>query len=187
MSQTITLEQVDGQPQEDVETEEISEQVEGATSESDDENGDESQIPAHMRTNQTKMSKARPTTHARSVPKKKPGREHSRKSHGGKGLGKGRGKAFFGKRPIRHRKPILRDNIQGITKPAIRRLMRRAGVKRVGDSTYEIARESLKVFLTGVIGDAVKYTTHAKKKTVTTEAVVLALKRRGHNIYGFGK
>ena len=39
---------------------------------------------------------------------------------GGKGLGKGGAK--------RHRK-ILRDNIQGITKPAIRRLARRGGVK----------------------------------------------------------
>ena len=42
-------------------------------------------------------------------------------SQGGKGLGKGGAK--------RHRK-ILRDNIQGITKPAIRRLARRGGVKR---------------------------------------------------------
>lgn len=41
---------------------------------------------------------------------------------GGKGLGKGGAK--------RHRK-ILRDNIQGITKPAIRRLARRGGVKRI--------------------------------------------------------
>ena len=42
-------------------------------------------------------------------------------AQGGKGLGKGGAK--------RHRK-ILRDNIQGITKPAIRRLARRGGVKR---------------------------------------------------------
>ena len=41
---------------------------------------------------------------------------------GGKGLGKGGAK--------RHRK-VLRDNIQGITKPAIRRLARRGGVKRI--------------------------------------------------------
>jgi hypothetical protein len=44
---------------------------------------------------------------------------------GGKGLGKGGAK--------RHRK-ILRDNIQGITKPAIRRLARRGGVKRISAS-----------------------------------------------------
>ena len=39
-----------------------------------------------------------------------------------KGLGKGGAK--------RHRK-VLRDNIQGITKPAIRRLARRGGVNRI--------------------------------------------------------
>ena len=46
---------------------------------------------------------------------------------GGKGLGKGGAK--------RHRK-ILRDNIQGITKPAIRRLARRGGVKRISASMH---------------------------------------------------
>ncbi|KAL0612463.1 hypothetical protein AAY473_019095 [Plecturocebus cupreus] len=45
----------------------------------------------------------------------------SGRGKGGKGLGKGGAK--------RHRK-VLRDNIQGITKPAIRRLARRGGVKR---------------------------------------------------------
>ena len=50
---------------------------------------------------------------------------------GGKGLGKGGAK--------RHRK-ILRDNIQGITKPAIRRLARRGGVKRISASQYPESR-----------------------------------------------
>ena len=50
---------------------------------------------------------------------------------GGKGLGKGGAK--------RHRK-ILRDNIQGITKPAIRRLARRGGVKRISASKLSLFR-----------------------------------------------
>nr|GFD60310.1 histone H4 [Tanacetum cinerariifolium] len=37
----------------------------------------------------------------------------------------------------RHRK-ILRDNIQGITKPAIRRLARRGGVKRISASKLPV-------------------------------------------------
>ena len=49
----------------------------------------------------------------------------SGRGKGGKGLGKGGAK--------RHRK-VLRDNIQGITKPAIRRLARRGGVKRISAS-----------------------------------------------------
>ncbi|ODN00718.1 Histone H4 [Orchesella cincta] len=72
---------------------------------------------------------------------------------GGKGLGKGGCK--------RHRK-VLRDNIQGITKPAIRRLARRGGVKRISGLIYEETRGVLKVFLENVIRDAVTYTEHAR-------------------------
>ncbi|RVE41303.1 hypothetical protein evm_014047, partial [Chilo suppressalis] len=64
---------------------------------------------------------------------------------GGKGLGKGGAK--------RHRK-VLRDNIQGITKPAIRRLARRGGVKRISGLIYEEIRGVLKVFLENVIRGA---------------------------------
>ncbi|ONH70175.1 Histone H4 [Cyberlindnera fabianii] len=75
----------------------------------------------------------------------------SGRGKGGKGLGKGGAK--------RHRK-ILRDNIQGITKPAIRRLARRGGVKRISALIYE--------------------------ETVTSLDVVYALKRQGRTLYGFG-
>jgi histone H4 len=98
----------------------------------------------------------------------------------------------------------LRDNIQGITKPAIRRLARRGGVKRISASTllltslshpqlltlltviYEETRGVLKSFLESVIRDAVTYTEHAKRKTVTSLDVVYALKRQGRTLYGFG-
>ncbi|CAA6669346.1 unnamed protein product [Spirodela intermedia] len=83
---------------------------------------------------------------------------------GRQGLGKGGAK--------RHRK-VLRDNIQGITKPAIRRLARRGG-------------GVLKIFLENVIRDAVTYTEHARRKTVTAMDVVYALKRQGRTLYGFG-
>ena len=96
---------------------------------------------------------------------------------GGKGLGKGGAK--------RHRK-VLRDNIQGITKPAIRRLARRGGVKRISGLIYEETRGVLKVFLENVIRDAVTYTEHARRKTVTAMDVVYALKRQGRTLYGFG-
>jgi hypothetical protein len=56
----------------------------------------------------------------------------SGRGKGGKGLGKGGAK--------RHRK-VLRDNIQGITKPAIRRLARRGGVKRISGLIYEETRK----------------------------------------------
>ncbi|VAH01917.1 unnamed protein product [Triticum turgidum subsp. durum] len=84
----------------------------------------------------------------------------SGRGKGGKGLGKGGAK--------RHRK-VLRDNIQGITKPAIRRLARRGGVKRISGLIYEET-----------------YTEHARRKTVTAMDVVYALKRQGRTLYGFG-
>merc|ERR1719160_322060 len=99
----------------------------------------------------------------------------SGKGKGGKGPGKGK----------RHRK-VVRDNIQGITKPAIRRLARRGGVKRVSGLIYEDARKVLKQFLEKTIKDAVTYTEHAKRKTVTALDCVNALKRNGRTIYGFG-
>ncbi|KAJ8293891.1 Histone H4 [Rhodotorula toruloides] len=102
----------------------------------------------------------------------------SGRGKGGKGLGKGGAK--------RHRK-ILRDNIQGITKPAIRRLARRGGVKRISGLIYEETRGVLKIFLENIIRDSVTYTEHAKRKTVTSLDVVYALKRAGKTLYGFGQ
>ncbi|KAH8050870.1 hypothetical protein JL720_15258 [Aureococcus anophagefferens] len=97
----------------------------------------------------------------------------SGRGKGGKGLGKGGAK--------RHRK-VLRDNIQGITKPAIRRLARRGGVKRISGLIYEETRGVLKVFLENVIRDSVTYTEHARRKTVTAMDVVYALKRQGRTL-----
>ena len=75
---------------------------------------------------------------------------------------------------------------QGITKPAIRRLARREGVKRISGLIYEETPGVLKVFLENVIRDAVTYTEQAKGKTVTAMDGVYALKRQGRTLYGFG-
>jgi histone H4 len=101
----------------------------------------------------------------------------SGRGKGGKGLGKGGAK--------RHRK-VLRDNIQGVTKPAIRRLARRGGVKRISGLIYEETRGVLKVFLESILRDCVTYTEHARRKTVTAMDVVYGLKRQGRTLYGYG-
>ena len=85
----------------------------------------------------------------------------------------------------RHRK-ILRDNIQGINKPAIRRLAHHGGVNRISGFIYEESRGVLKVFLENFICDSVTYTKHAKRKTVTSMDVIYALKWQGRTLYGFG-
>lgn len=101
---------------------------------------------------------------------------------GGKGVG---GKGKVGTKRTANRR-AARASIEGITKPAIRRLARRGGVKRISSFIYDDSRQVLKGFLEGIVRDAVTYTEHARRKTVTAMDVVYALKRQGRTIYGFG-
>ena len=87
---------------------------------------------------------------------------------GGKGLGKIGAKK-------RHRK-VTRDNLQGITKPAIKRLARAGSVKQVSGLLYDETRNILQEFLNGVVKDATIYTEHARRKTLTAFDAVQALK-----------
>jgi histone H4 len=100
-------------------------------------------------------------------------------------VGKGKGKGAKGLGKIRRHR-VVRENIQGITKPAIRRLARRGGVKRISGLIYDESRNVLKTMLDHVVQDAVTYTEHARRKTVTALDVVYSLKRQGRTIYGFG-
>ncbi len=106
----------------------------------------------------------------------------SKGGKGGKG-GKGYGKQLAAKR---HHGKKNKEVILGITKPAIRRLARRGGVKRISALIYDEARNVLKTFLENVIRDSVTYTEHARRKTVVAMDVVYALKRQGRSLYGFG-
>ena len=101
--------------------------------------------------------------------------------------GKGKGGKVAGKTGKRHApKRPTKPTSEGITKPAIRRLARRGGVKRISSFIYDDTRQVLKSFLENVVRDAVTYTEHARRKTVTAMDVVYALKRQGRTLYGFG-
>jgi histone H3/H4/ubiquitin len=76
----------------------------------------------------------------------------------------------------RHRK-VLRDNIQGVTKGAIQRLAHVAGVKRISGLVYEEIRGVLKVYLENVLKNAILYTEHSRRRTVSVEDVEAALNR----------
>ena len=116
----------------------------------------------------------------------KGGQEGKGGKAGSKSMGRGKGGKGLGKGGTKRHRKVLRDNIQGITKPAIRRLARRGGVKRISGLIYEETRTVLKSFLESVVRDAVTYTEHARRKTVTAMDVIYALKRQGRTIYGFG-
>ncbi|KAF4987050.1 hypothetical protein FDECE_15628 [Fusarium decemcellulare] len=80
---------------------------------------------------------------------------------------------------------ILTDTIHGITKPAIRRLARRGGVKRISANIYDEARKALKAYLEQVIQKCVIYVEHRNAKTVTIYDVIHSLRQSGRPIYGF--
>lgn len=104
---------------------------------------------------------------------------------GGKSFKKGKGAKGFGKIGSKRIKHNAKDVILGITKPAIRRLARRGGVKRISADIYNETRGIIKGFLEIVIRDAVTYTEHARRKTVSAMDIIYALKRQGKSLYGY--
>lgn len=85
----------------------------------------------------------------------------------------------------RHRK-VLRSNILGVTNGSIKRMARRGGIKRISRLTFDEIRDVLRLWLTKRIHDSVTYMEHAGRKTVMVGDVVMALKRNGLHLYGFG-
>jgi histone H3 len=81
----------------------------------------------------------------------------------------------------RHRK-VLRNNIEGITKSAITRLLRRAGIKRISGEVYEHIRSVLKVYLENLLRDAVTFMEHARRKTLQLQDVNAVLELRGQTV-----
>ncbi|KXS21985.1 histone H4, partial [Gonapodya prolifera JEL478] len=85
----------------------------------------------------------------------------------------------------RHRRQ-QRDTILGISNPAIRRLARRGGVKRISKGIYDDIRTVLKSYLSDVLQTTCLYVEHRRGKTVTALDVVYALKfSKGRTLYGF--
>ncbi|KAI1619982.1 hypothetical protein EDD37DRAFT_654090 [Exophiala viscosa] len=101
--------------------------------------------------------------------------------------------------PKRHRRNIRRvDAIQGVTRPAIRRLARRGGVIRIQREIYDTVRGVLRKQLEEIIGKLVSLfggsdEHNAKpclprgreRKTVTHDDVCFVLYRMGRPLYGF--
>lgn len=102
--------------------------------------------------------------------------------------GKTGGKVGFGKLGVKRftQSKGNKEALAGVTKPAIRRLARRGGVKRISGNIYNEIRANAKEFLDNVVRDAVAYTEYARRKTVTAMDVVYALKKHGRTLYGFG-
>ena len=69
------------------------------------------------------------------------------------------------------------------TKPSIRRLAFRGGVKRISGVIYEESHKDMQMFLEQVLAKTVLYTEHARRGTVTTTDVIAGLKKAGKTMY----
>lgn len=86
-------------------------------------------------------------------------------------------------RNTRQNDPALAQ--MGITKPAIKRLARRGGVKRIDHCIYDQMRGILSQYLDSTMRYAIQYCRHSRRKTVTRADIVMAVLKSGKRIYGF--
>lgn len=77
---------------------------------------------------------------------------------------------------------ILRDNIMGITRPAIQRLILKGGVKSATHDVYDETRGLLKVHLQNAVRDAIIFMENDHRHTVKDEDVRDALKMMGRPV-----
>jgi len=84
---------------------------------------------------------------------------------------------------VPRRTKIIRNSIKGLTKPAMTRIARRGGVRRISSMTFEEMRIILRGFLQAILRDAVEVMKHQRKKTLTPEHVMYSLNRHGMKLY----
>ncbi|KAK1515369.1 histone H4-1 [Colletotrichum abscissum] len=92
----------------------------------------------------------------------------------------------FGIFGAKREKKSFKDNIRCISKPDIRRLARRGGVKRISYDVYNEARAAMMLFLENIVRSAVMYCDHANRRTITSLDIVHAMKLHKRAIYGYG-
>ena len=103
------------------------------------------------------------------------GKKTSKVSKGGRG----RPKRKEGK------KTGATDLMYHCSKPGIRRLARRGGVKRMSSDLYAEMHKIMHAFLARLVSASVHFTECAKRKTVLPGDVAYALKRMGRPLYGY--
>ena len=74
---------------------------------------------------------------------------------------------------------VLRDSIQGVTKPALKRLLRKAGCLHLSGLTYDESRHVLKQQLDKMMRQVITITDSENRKTVSVSDVVLGARSLG--------
>ena len=77
------------------------------------------------------------------------------------------------------------SDVSRLTNPCIRRLARRAGVKRVSSLIYDEVRRLCADRLKGYLRTIEACCEHRKARTVSVQDVIYALARNGQRVYGY--
>ena len=72
-----------------------------------------------------------------------------------------------------------------ITNGGIKRLARRAGIKRISSDSFGSIREYYERFLEKLVNNSVSYCDSGRRKVIQPQDVVYALKLQGRNLYGY--
>merc|ERR1711894_8245 len=95
------------------------------------------------------------------------------------------GKSFPVAKRHKHVKAGSGDILKGLTKPTLKKLARRGGVKRISANSHDEMHFMVKEFLTTVISNTCTYSDHGKRKTITLQDVKYGLKNQGIHMVGF--
>jgi histone H4 len=96
-----------------------------------------------------------------------------------------KGKSAAGASSGKRVKKIVSANATAVSQGSIRRLARRAGVKRISAPVYADVRSVLQSFVEKTVRDAAALAEHAKKRTLSAAIIVQALRKQGKSIYGY--
>ena len=95
--------------------------------------------------------------------------------------GRGKGAKGLGKGGTHRHRRVVRDSISGITKPAIKRLAQRAGVKRISGLIYDEMRGVMKTYLTHILHESEIVMSNRGVKTLMVQDLRTALANMGIN------
>ncbi len=94
-------------------------------------------------------------------------------------------KAGGAKTASKRAKKVLGGSVAGISGGAIRRMARRAGVKRVAGTLPGEVRKVMLSFVEDTVRAACAIAEHGRRSLLTCSDVVAALRSRGRMIYGY--
>lgn len=93
---------------------------------------------------------------------------------------------FKGEMVSTRKEETIRTVNENLRKPALRRIARRAGIKRISGNYYDVIRKIAVKKIAIILHDAMTFMEYANRKTVTPDDIVRSSKRRGMILYGYG-